>query len=128
MKRVYHKNEGELQNLEEYMDDIDHSVYGVVDGVSESELMEKHKRVLRFYVRETFYYKITNNLLRTCRNLNDFKPIILPFNENYNAIKHLHDCYIQHLVSTYSDNLTTTPVYYLYRGASLTKSEFQSIH
>lgn len=48
---MYHKNQGELQNLNEYLDKIDHSVHGVVDGVSEMTVMEKHKRVLRFYVR-----------------------------------------------------------------------------
>jgi hypothetical protein len=36
--------------------------------------------VLKFYVKETFYYVLTNSVLRLSRSAEEFRPCTIPFN------------------------------------------------
>ena len=60
----YKEVPNELAHLEEYKR-IDHAAAN-----GEKKLRE----VLQFYVRETFYYVLTNSILRLSRNSEEFRP------------------------------------------------------
>jgi hypothetical protein len=50
----------------------------------------KAEAILKFYVKENFYYSTVNCLLRLARSSEEFRPCTVPFNETYQAIKHFH--------------------------------------
>ncbi len=126
MRRVYYKDEDELKHLENYLHSIDHESFDInhqtndSDNNNQQNRHKKHFDILRFYVQETFYYKLTNNMLRVCRNVEEFKPLTIPFNENYNAIKYFYN----HTLQTQSNEL---PSYQLYRGASVKQMDFNQL-
>lgn len=109
VKRVYSKDQNQMKYLQEYLTTIDHISSKPNDS-------KKNFDVLRFYVQESFYYKLTNNMLRICRTVEEFKPLTIPFNENYHAIKHFYQ-------QSMTQNKLGLPVT-LYRGATLKQMDF----
>lgn len=76
--------------------------------------------IIKFYVRESFYYHILNSMLRTMKTTEEFKPCVFPFYENYHAIKMI---YMNELV----ENNRRIPAQTLYRGAKLRLRDFMSL-
>ena len=79
----YEGYEKEMQNLKEYLE-IDHLSPNSPD---------KSQQIMNFYTKETFYYGLTNSILRVSRCPDSFRPITIPFNENYHAIKNFYLAY-----------------------------------
>ena len=99
----------ELGHLEEYLK-IDHLA---------EESLEKSRLILNFYVRETFYYGLTNSILRVSNSSESFRPVAIPFNENYHAIKTF---YLE-----YKKQVTRPKKLVCYRGSTLRKSDVERL-
>lgn len=78
------------------------------------------KEVLQFYVRETFYYVLTNSILRLSRTAEEFRPCTIPFNETYHAIKHY---YKKYRLETKNKKKQIV----VYRGAKLRNSDVKAL-
>lgn len=91
----------------------------MIDHFSEPD-DKKHRDIIGFYVRETFYYALLNAMLRLSRNSEEFRPCVIPFNETYLAIKHI---YKQYLGPTRNKISKFTA----YRGAKLRNSDVKSL-
>lgn len=76
--------------------------------------------MIKFYVRESFYYQVVNSMLRTLKTTEEFKPCILPFNETYHSIKYFY----HESVKEYNGKI---PKMELYRGAKLKMRDFKSL-
>lgn len=76
--------------------------------------------MLQFYVRETFYYVLTNSILRLSRNSEEFRPCTIPFHETYHAISHFY----QH---TRKQDGKAVKKMVVYRGAKLRNSDIRAI-
>ena len=76
--------------------------------------------MIKFYVRESFYYQVLNSMLRTMKTTEEFKPCILPFCENYHSVKMF---YMNDLV----ENGRVIPPQTLYRGAKLRLRDFLAL-
>ena len=87
--------------------------YKLINHEKEVENEKQARKIISFYVRESFYYQILNSMLRTMKTTDEFRPCILPFNETYQAIK----CF-------YSRKKSKIAKQTLYRGAKLRKKDF----
>ena len=81
---------------------------------------EQAQEIIKFYVRESFYYQVVNSMLRTLKTTEEFKPCILPFNENYHSVKYFYQEYVKECGRK-------IPAMELYRGARLKKRDFTSL-
>ncbi len=70
-------------------------------------------------MRETFYYALTNSILRLSHTAEEFRPVTIPFNETYHAIKHYYQRYRKEGPS--SKRIVT------YRGAKLRNNDAASL-
>lgn len=81
---------------------------------------DKLRDILKFYVRETFYYALTNSILRLSRSSEEFRPCTIPFNETYHAIRHYYKKYLNETNRVFKKFIT-------YRGAKLRNSDVKSL-
>ena len=86
--------------------------YGKIDHTKHIENVDQARKIVSFYVRESFYYQIVNSLLRTMKTTDEFRPCVLPFNETYHSIK-----------TFYKLKKGIVPKQTLYRGAKLRKRD-----
>lgn len=71
VREKYGKIEKERENL------ID---YGKIKHLEMIKTKEQAEQIIKFYVRESFYYQVVNSMLRTLKSTQEFKSCILPFN------------------------------------------------
>lgn len=111
VREKYGKIKMERDNLADY-EKMNH-----LDLVSTKE---QAKQIIRFYVRESFYYQVLNSMLRTLKTTEEFKTCVLPFNETYHSVKYFY----QQFVKECNRKL---PAMTLYRGAKLKLRDFKSL-
>lgn len=111
VREKYGKIEKEMENISDYTK---------IKHLKLVTTLEQAEPIVKFYVRESFYYQILNSMLRTLKSTEEFKPCILPFNENYHAIKLYYQEYLK-------EHNRKIPAMELYRGAKLKLRDFNSL-
>ena len=111
VREKYGKIEKERENL------ID---YGKLKHLELIRTKEQAEQIIKFYVRESFYYQVLNSMLRTLKTTEEFKTCILPFNETYHSIKHFYQTFVK-------ECSRKIPAMVLYRGAKLKLRDFKSL-
>lgn len=70
-------------------------------------------------MRETFYYALTNSILRISRSPEEFRPCTIPFNETYHSILYF---YRRHRQESRAVKRMKT-----YRGSKLRNSDVENL-